>query len=259
MSFKVNESSSWSPADLREAVFSADVDWPKVEMQTKRERPSTRTLGDAYRVFFSQKSPRLIIALFIVALSIRVISGAAFRPVEIVFPLVVGALWPLLEWTAHKYVLHQRPKRRRGQLWLPYPALRHVAHHLNPSDIGLIFLPLRVVVGAYIAFGLLSWLLSAFSLAIMASFLMTMSVAALIYEWTHFITHVDYRPKTKYVRQIWQRHRLHHYKHEENWFAFTVPAVDDWLNTAPDVQQIETSTSCRTIHRELASTSSSAP
>jgi len=41
------------------------------------------------------------------------------------------------------------------------------------------------------------------------------------YEWSHFLIHTPYVPKTRWYRSIWRNHRLHHYKHEGYWLGIT--------------------------------------
>ncbi len=36
-----------------------------------------------------------------------------------------------------------------------------------------------------------------------------------------------------FMRHVRQRHMLHHLKSHDHWFAFSLPAMDDWLGTAP--------------------------
>ena len=57
--------------------------------------------------------------------------------------------------------------------------------------------------------------------------------AALVYEWTHFLTHTGYRPRRSRFTKLQRRHRLHHFKDEHLWLGFTVPYADDLFGTAP--------------------------
>ena len=223
------------------------VDWGARERQTQRTRKRTRTLTEARQVFFEHASPRLIVGLGVLAVGARSLGGPLGWS-DLVIPASIAAAWPLLEWSAHRWLLHMEPRELGGRRYLPYFASRHVAHHQDPSDYALIFLPLQVVAGAYVAIGAGVGLATG-SVALTATTLAAMSGAALVYEWTHFITHTDYRPRSAWYRRIWQNHRLHHYKHEQAWYAFTVPHLDTALGTDPDPRDGQTSETCRTIHR----------
>ena len=49
----------------------------------------------------------------------------------------------------------------------------------------------------------------------------------LCYEWTHYLIHSDYKPKTRVYRAIWRNHRNHHYKNEHYWFTVTSSGTAD--------------------------------
>ena len=71
--------------------------------------------------------------------------------------------------------------------------------------------------------------------------------SSLLYEWTHFLTHTRYVPRGRLYRRIWKHHRLHHFKHEGYWFAFTVPWIDGWLGTGPPPDAVQRSPHARTL------------
>ena len=49
------------------------------------------------------------------------------------------------------------------------------------------------------------------------------------YEWTHYLVHSDYRPRSAWYRSVWRNHRLHHYKNEHYWFTVTSSGTADRL------------------------------
>ncbi|HMC69660.1 MAG TPA: fatty acid hydroxylase family protein, partial [Mycobacteriales bacterium] len=67
------------------------------------------------------------------------------------------------------------------------------------------------------------------------------------YEWTHFLIHSTYVPRSRYYRYIWRAHRLHHYKNEKYWFGVTVHLADHVLRTFPQRDAVETSPTARTL------------
>jgi sterol desaturase/sphingolipid hydroxylase (fatty acid hydroxylase superfamily) len=76
-----------------------------------------------------------------------------------------------------------------------------------------------------------------------------------VYEWTHFLIHSRYKPKTRVYRYIWRAHRLHHYKNENYWYGVTMHLADHVLGTFPDKAEVETSETCRTLGEETPATS----
>ena len=56
----------------------------------------------------------------------------------------------------------------------------------------------------------------------------------LMYEWTHFIVHTHYVPRSRLGRHVRQHHMMHHLRNEGYWLAFTVPEVDRLFGTAPN-------------------------
>ena len=69
------------------------------------------------------------------------------------------------------------------------------------------------------------------------------------YEWTHYLVHSDYRPRSAWYRSVWRNHRLHHYKNEHYWFTVTsagtadrlfgtYPADPSAVRTSPTVQRL---------------------
>jgi hypothetical protein len=69
------------------------------------------------------------------------------------------------------------------------------------------------------------------------------------YEWTHYLLHSDYRPRSRWYRSVWRNHRLHHYKNEHYWFTVTTAATADRLfGTYPDPATVPTSPTVRDLH-----------
>jgi len=68
------------------------------------------------------------------------------------------------------------------------------------------------------------------------------------YEWTHFLIHTAYRPRTRYYRSIWHGHRLHHFKNEHYWHGITNTISDTVLRTNPDQKDVRKSGTARALH-----------
>jgi hypothetical protein len=221
------------------------------EAQTRASRPPTKTLKQSVAVFFAQASPRLITVFVATSIAFRLF-GEKLDWRELIAVPAVMFVWPLMEWGAHRWLLHIRPQKVGNLTIDPYFAWRHRQHHLNPSDIPLIFLPTRVIAGAYVAFGTVFWFVLGRDAG--ATALACVSTGALIYEWTHFIAHVDFVPKSTWARLIVTNHRMHHYRNERHWYAFTVPWLDAWLGTGGTAAEVAASRDTRTLGIEPGAT-----
>ncbi len=205
------------------------------------------TLGEAAREFFRHPSPWMIGAVFVAALAARFTAGD-WRLADILVPLLMVALFPFLEWVAHVFILHWRPRRLLGLTIDPLLARKHREHHADPRAIGLIFIPWRALL----------WVLpTAVAVALLAfppngtdmTFLAFLAALGLIYEWTHYLVHTDYKPKSAVYRAIWRNHRRHHFKNERYWFTVTSSGTADRvLGTYPDPATVPTSPTARNLH-----------
>ena len=70
------------------------------------------------------------------------------------------------------------------------------------------------------------------------------------YEWTHYLVHSDYRPRSRWYRSVWRNHRLHHYKNEHYWFTVTSAGTADRLfGTYPaDPAAVRPSPTVKALH-----------
>jgi hypothetical protein len=203
------------------------------------------TLGAAFREFTRWPSPRIIAALLAVALTARIVVGGATTTDLVVVGVMVAAQ-PFVEWTLHILLLHMRP-RRVGRVTIdPMFARKHREHHADPRDARLVFLPTPVVL-QLLVLAVLAALFAFPRLSLGLTFLTSLAAIGLVYEWTHHLVHTDYRPKRWLYRTLWRHHRLHHYKNENYWFAFTSTVPDHLFRTTPDPATVPTSPTVRDL------------
>ncbi len=157
------------------------------------------------------------------------------------------AVWPVMEWLLHRHVLHARPWQLGRWRIDPDPAVKHRAHHAEPWRVRLVFLPV------YVPVMLAPMLVLAVPLlpdrAVALSFLTGFGLAALNYEWTHWIVHTRIQPRSAYYQAVFRNHRLHHFRHEDYWFSFMLPALDRWLGTGPDAASVAPSGTARDLDK----------
>ncbi len=219
---------------------------------TEAKRTRGVSLADAAREFVRHPTPWLLAGALLVAMVARIAVGD-WRWSDAVLPLVVLAAFPLFEWLIHVVVLHWKPRRIAGLTIDPVLARKHREHHVDPRIVKLIFIPLQSLLGA-----LASALIVAFVLlprtGLGLTFLVVLFTIGLVYEWTHYIVHTDYKAKTAFYRMIWRNHRLHHFKNEHYWFGVSTPGTADRvLGTYPDPQSVQTSPTAKNLHGQRIS------
>jgi hypothetical protein len=210
------------------------------------------TLGASFLAFWRHPSPWIIGTMLVGSMIARGITGD-WRLSDAWLPVAMIAAFPFYEWVIHVCVLHWRP-RQVGRLRLdPLLARKHREHHADPRDVPLIFIPWQVLLWLVVIYTAIA--VFAFPrLGLGLTFLSTLGLLGIGYEWTHYLIHSDYRPKTRIYRAIWRNHRLHHYKNEHYWFTVTsAGTADRVLGTHPDPATVDASPTVRDLHAREAS------
>lgn len=211
--------------------------------------------GEAWREFRRHRSTWCVATAITAAVALRVVAGdPGWHDVVAVAGML--AIYPFSEWAIHVYFLHLRPFTVRGRRVEVPTARSHRKHHERPGDLrmillgsleaaGLIFLIVPIVAGSGY---LLARLLSADApVGAAVTGLLTGYVLVGIYEWTHFLIHTAYRPRSRYYRSVWRSHRLHHFKNENYWHGITTTVGDRVLGTFPDQRDVPRSPTARTL------------
>lgn len=214
---------------------------------TTRENTAV-TLPGATATFYRQASPVIITACLLAATAGR-IYVAGWSWLDLIPPAVILALQPFTEWNIHVYLLHFKPKQVGGRRIDPLVSRKHRAHHADPRDLGLQFIPLPALAGLL---GIQAVMLTFLPLGRALSGLIGGYAMTLLYEWTHYLIHSAYRPRHRLYRYVWRAHRNHHYRNENYWFGVTVHLADHVLHTFPDRSEVEASPTARTLGVEEA-------
>ena len=205
------------------------------------------TLTQVATRFVRHPSPWLLGALLAAATAARVLAGD-WRLSDAWLPPLMLAVFPFFEWTVHIAILHWRPQRWGRFTIDPLLARKHREHHADPRDVPLVFIPWQALLWllpAYTAAGLLLFP----RLALGLTFLVTVGALGLCYEWTHYLIHSDYRPRSRIYRAVWRNHRLHHYRNEHYWFTVTSSGTADRiLGTYADPQTVAPSPTAKALH-----------
>lgn len=205
------------------------------------------SLSDAGREFWRHPSPWALALTFLGALTARIAVGD-WQLTDVVLPALMLLAFPAVEWIIHVAILHWRP-RSVGRFTLdPLLARKHREHHREPRQVELIFIPRQTLlwlIPTTVAVPLL-----VFSrLGLGLTFLVVLTGLGLVYEWTHYLIHTDYKAKTGVYRVIWRNHRQHHFKNENYWFTITTTGTADrLLGTYPDQSTVPTSPTAKNLH-----------
>jgi hypothetical protein len=131
----------------------------------------------------------------------------------------------------------------------------HRRHHSSPSDLvrvllsgfeAVIFLVQITAVSALVVLAADTFLGGHFA-ALWLTATGCSFLGLLRYEWSHFLIHTPYVPKSRWYRAIWRNHRLHHYKHEGYWLGVSSSLGDCILGTNPEPRAVERSPTARTL------------
>lgn len=214
------------------------------------EERGVECLTGQFREFLRHPSPRVLLPTTAAAVLARVLLGR-WRKRDLAIAASVLAAEPFTEWLIHVGILHFRPKRVRGRVVDPLLAREHRAHHANPRDARLVFVPMPVV-RTFLPTLAVAWFTGARRLRPALTGLATSYAMLSAYEWTHFLIHSSYRPRHGIYRSMWRAHRLHHFRNENYWFGVTMHLGDRVLGTFPARDEVPVSPTSRTLGVEAA-------
>lgn len=242
----------WAATGKRALQPSGPEEAETLSTRAKAARPFVGEwrLGHTLQVWMRHRSPQLILLGLVAFAAARAMMGPlGWTDLIAVVALVVYQ--PINEWFIHAHLLHLIPRKfgpagLRLQWDLPM-ARRHRRHHADPWDLANLFIPLGAILFSLVFHSLLFGLLLPVPVAMTA--LATVHAIGLVYEWTHYVAHVPYRPLLPWMRTLQQRHRLHHFKNERFWLGVSSNLGDRLLGTLPDAKQVEASPTARLLQR----------
>lgn len=214
-------------------------------LESREFRKAGITLADAARMFVRYPSPRVLIPTAATAVAARIALGKWSRRDAKIAATVV-CLEPFVEWMIHVHVLHQRPRAVLGRTFDSVLARKHRRHHENPRDPDLVFIPGEKVLPFTAGIAAVNALVLRNPRAAL-----TGTAASLLllnaYEWTHFLIHSSYKPKSALYRTIRRTHQLHHFRNEKYWFGIITPVSDKVLNTDPPKNDVPPSPTVKNL------------
>ena len=205
------------------------------------------TLREAGAELWRHPSPWMILTTLVGAVLARVLVGD-WRASDLLAPLVFVALFPVIEWVVHVFVLHWRPRRVGRVVLDTLLAREHRRHHRDPRNIPLVFIPWQTMIGLMVLTVVVPlWVAPSPGPGL--SFMITVATVGMVYEWTHYLVHTDYKPRGRVYKAVWRHHRLHHFKNEHFWMTVTTAHTADRLfGTDPDPATVPTSRTAKNLH-----------
>jgi hypothetical protein len=224
-------------------------------MERARWGNEITTLGESARQFSLRHSPWMILAAILALVAVRIgIGEVTWRDGVAIVAMV--AIYPFGEWAIHVYLLHAKPVAVRGRRFELPTTRDHRYHHRHPNNLFTLLLEVKelgellllAVPFTVLAGGLLVGLLAGpVPLGALVSAAIAGYVMVGVYEWTHYLIHTAYRPKSRAYRRVWRNHRLHHFKNEHYWHGITNTVADRVLGTMPAHSEVPRSETARTL------------
>ena len=198
------------------------------------------TLRQALGYWLRETPPRALLVASGVVIATRFVWGDWSRA-DLIPLVALPVMQPFVEWLIHVYVLHHKP----GKVDF-HAAQHHRAHHRDPWDIRFTVMPIPALAagGSSVA---ISGLLFLPTIGSAISAMAIAAIMATLYEWTHFLIHTSYRPRTRLYRRLWRLHRLHHFKNEHYWMGVTRHFADWCFGTLRDKDDVPSRDTARTL------------
>lgn len=146
--------------------------------------------------------------------------------------------WTLFEYLFHRFVNHLDSYFPESEAIRKFDYAIHGIHHEYPRDTSRLIMP--PVPGIIIICMLLGsfWLvMGVHVLVFMPGFLL----GYLSYAFIHYATHAWKPPKSRFLKNLWRHHALHHYKHPDKAFGVSTPLWDIVFRTLPPENKKNTS------------------
>ncbi len=188
------------------------------------------SLGELAVAYATYPSVLLYAALAIGFFAGAVMLGVFVEPWRLLATLVATLLiFPFYEYALHRFVLHNRTLYKSpltADVWKRI----HYDHHQDPNRLDVLFgSPSNTLVGVLAPTLPLGYLIDGWPGALAAA-AMGMVLFA-FYEFCHCVQHLNYTPKSAWLRRIKKHHMAHHFHNETGNFGITSTFVDGLVGT----------------------------
>ncbi|XRB11540.1 fatty acid hydroxylase [Pseudoscourfieldia marina] len=230
-----------------------DVTSNSSRSQSKSAEGVPETLREAVTTFAQHATPQCIALGLTAQLAARIALTPDVIPQlsqqDVVVAACVASFWLFQEWFVHRWLLHSPFE------WFGKDI--HVGHHNNPYYHVSIDGPGLIVPAMLTSFVVFRLILFPNNWSLALTGCSVYYVMGLLYEWTHYLVHTKYVPKSSFARAIRRHHMLHHCRNENYYLGFTLPAVDSLFGTAPNPRSIPMTDLARSAPIRSAGTTTS--
>jgi sterol desaturase/sphingolipid hydroxylase (fatty acid hydroxylase superfamily) len=174
--------------------------------------------ADLIRAYFTHPSVLVYLGLAVVAIAVAALTADSPWP-PLAAAAVAALLYPLAEYLLHRFVLHGRYMYKIPFLATTWKRI-HYDHHRDPNDLRVLFGALYTTLPTITVVALpVGWLVAGLPGA--AAAFATGLLAFAFYEFCHCAQHLNFTPKSAFLRRIKQRHMAHHFHNESGNFGIT--------------------------------------
>lgn len=172
----------------------------------------------------------IIAYLVLAAVSIGIAVTWSATPLQFAGAIAAGVvIYPLVWHLLHQYVLHGQWMYRFKWLSATWKRI-HYDHHQDPNHLEVLFGALHTTLPTIaIATIPVGWAIGGVGGA--AAAFATGLLTTCYYEFVHCIQHLAFKPRSKRIARMKQRHMEHHFHHESGNFGITNYLWDHVLGT----------------------------
>jgi hypothetical protein len=173
--------------------------------------------------FWRHGSNTVLLVMAVALIALFAAHALAFAALSVIAVAIGAAVFFTSEYTTHRFMFHAPPQKNAFVLRLQHRL--HYDHHVNPAELGLLFLPVWFVIPVA-SLTLAIYFAVTRNWSTSAALLLGSVLGLLWYEWVHYVAHIPVVPKTPFGRWIKKYHLWHHFKNERMWFGVTNPSMD---------------------------------
>ena len=189
-------------------------------------------LRELIPAYFTYPAIIVYLTLMVVSVTAAVWLGAAATPWRTLAAFISApVMYPVIWYLLHRFILHSRFLYRfpaTAKLWKRI----HYDHHQDPNRLDVLFgsltntIPTLLIATIPVGY----WITGNWSGAATATAAGMLTTC--VYEFCHCIQHLNYQPKSAWLRRIKQLHMAHHFHNETGNFGIISFWVDRVAGTA---------------------------
>ena len=225
---------------------------PAIQISEVEETVPSSWTQALHRFFIGDIGPPLVVLSISGFLYARLQLSVPFSIAEVTIFASTIVFWWIQEYFFHRVLLHS-PVDWIGK------SIHQTHHEKNYFHISID--PPALLLGWLFAAHLMMKSILPWHLCLTAT--VGYALAGLVYEWSHYIVHTKVKPPStqsnksfpvsslsRLFSKMRDNHVRHHLVSDQNWYAFSVPAMDDLFGTNPNVRDVRGDPKKRLVERK---------